>query len=354
MTAQPTNTQLRTEAENESPKPSPFTVKNKVAIVTGAGSGINLCFAALLLSHGCNVLFADLALRPEAQALITQYANPSGSGGAPPRALFLQTDVTNWAQLSNMFSVARDAFGTVDIVCPGAGIYDPHSTNFWHLPGVPGGESTDDPVGGRYATLDINLVHPIRTTQLAIEAFLKEGQGREREGGNQGGGELGHRKQKRVVLVSSIAGQVPNFSTPIYVAAKHGINGFTRSLAALAHPPSTLPRCHPSIRVNAVAPGVIKTPLWTEHPEKLAYVDESKDEWATPEEVAQAMLRCLEDDELDGGTILEVGKGQTRRVEAFNDPGPRGAGHTVSRLEEWRSEVFGWLGGEGWNVGERK
>jgi hypothetical protein len=72
-----------------------------------------------------------------------------------------------------------------------------------------------------------------------------------------------------------------------------------------------------NIRVNGVAPGVIKTPLWTEHPEKMTFLDETKDAWATPEEVAVAMLRCLEEAELGGGKILEVGAKQTRLVEAL-------------------------------------
>jgi hypothetical protein len=72
-----------------------------------------------------------------------------------------------------------------------------------------------------------------------------------------------------------------------------------------------------NIRVNGVAPGVIKTPLWTEHPEKMTFLDETKDAWATPEEVAVAMFRCLEEAELGGGKILEVGAKQTRLVEAL-------------------------------------
>ncbi|KAI8938497.1 hypothetical protein NX059_004387 [Plenodomus lindquistii] len=309
-------------------KRTPFSVKDKVAIVTGAGSGINFSFASLLLSHGCNVLIADLGLRPEAQVLVDQH---TAKNAGKPRAVFLKTDVTRWADLENMFAVALKEFGEVDVVCPGAGVYDPHWTNFWHPPGAPGGVSRDDPTGGRYASLDINLTHPIRTTQLAISAFLaaqKEGE---------------QKKQKRVVLVSSIAGQMPNFNTPLYTAAKHGINGFTRSLAPLD--------ARLSIRVNAVAPGLIKTPLWTDHPEKLTWINEEKDEWATPEEVAEAMLRCLEDEELVGGTVLEVGKQQTRVVGVLNDPGPSGKGHTVSRLGEGDEEVFGWLGGVGWSGG---
>ena len=207
--------------------------------------------------------------------------------------MFLKTDVTDWTQLENMFSTAIEEFGPIDIVCPGAGIYDPHWSNFWHPPGVSGGKSKDAVDGGRYASLDINVTHPIRTTQLAISHFLNSK--------NTG--------PKRVLIISSIAGQNANLNTPIYVAAKHAMNGFIRSLGTLD--------ARLGIRVNGVAPGVIKTPLWTDHPEKMAFLDESKDAWASPEEVAEGMLRCLEDAELGGGKILEIGAGQTRLVEAL-------------------------------------
>lgn len=131
-----------------------------------------------------------------------------------------------------------------------------------------------------------------------------------------------------------------NLHTPIYVAAKHAMNGFIRSLGDLD--------ARIGVRVNGVAPGIIKTPLWTEHPEKLSYLDESKDEWATPEEVAEAMVKCLEDPELGGGTIVEVGAKQTRLVKQLNDPGPSGAGHTVTNIYEKYEEVYGWLGESGW------
>jgi short-subunit dehydrogenase involved in D-alanine esterification of teichoic acids len=133
-----------------------------------------------------------------------------------------------------------------------------------------------------------------------------------------------------------------NLHTPIYVAAKHAMNGFIRSLGDLD--------ARIGVRVNGVAPGLIKTPLWTEHPEKLQFFDENKDEWATPEEVAEAMVRCLEEPELGGGTVLEVGHKQTREVKQLNDPGPSGAGHTVSNISSKYEEVYGWLGENGWGV----
>ncbi|KAF2264230.1 NAD(P)-binding protein [Lojkania enalia] len=303
----------------------PFSVEGKSAIVTGAGSGINFSFASLLLSRGCNVLFADLALRPEAQKVVDEYVAKTVGG---PRAIFLKTDVTDWKQLFHMFEVATKEFGVIDIVCPGAGIYDPYWSNFWHPPGS--AKSKDAPDGGRYASLDINVTHPIRSTQLAISQFLNP----------KNGGKVSITNPKRVIIISSIAGQVSNLATPIYVAAKHAMNGFVRSLGHLD--------TEIGIRVNAVAPGVIKTPLWTEHPEKMTFLDAEKDEWATAEEVAEAMVRCLEDPELGGGTIVEVGAKQTRKVSQLNDPGPSGPGHTVSRLRDNYEEVFRWLAEEGW------
>lgn len=184
----------------------------------------------------------------------------------------------------------------------------------------------------RYASLDINVTHPIRTAQLAIAHFLASDP------------PVKPSNPKRIVIISSIAGQMSNLNTPVYVASKHAMNGFIRSLGPLD--------ARLGIRVNGVAPGVIKTPLWTEHPEKLTFIDESKDEWATPEEVAVAMVRCLEEEDLGGGTILEVGANQTRKVEQVNDPGPSGKGHTVTNIRKNYEEVYAWLGEDGW--GQRK
>ena len=92
---------------------------------------------------------------------------------------------------------------------------------------------------------------------------------------------------KRIVHISSIVAQYPSFGTPLYATSKHALSGFIRSLGQL----DTI-----GIRVNGVAPGVIKTPIWTEHPEKLRLVDEKQDKWVEPSEVAEQMLRCCEDD----------------------------------------------------------
>lgn len=194
--------------------------------------------------------------------------------------------------------------------------------------------------------MDINLTHPIRTTQLAISHFLR----RRKDNPNS---------TKYIVHISSVAGQIPLLTTPIYAATKHAINGLVRSLAKLD--------AELGIRVTAVAPGVIKTPLWTDHPEKLRMVDEKVDEWVTPEEVAQVMLALVQQNEVSevigdtkrvqgkvipvqGGTILEVSK-SVREVNAFNDPGPVGrAGNTVAHAKVVEDEVFNLLSQRGWGT----
>jgi 3-hydroxybutyrate dehydrogenase len=77
------------------------------------------------------------------------------------------------------------------------------------------------------------------------------------------------------------------------------------------------------------------------------------DKWVTPEEVAVAMLDLVEKDEcqagrIEGGCILEVGKDQLRFVNEFNDPGPSGAGHSVSGMGNATDKVLASLREEGW------
>jgi len=132
-------------------------------------------------------------------------------------------------------------------------------------------------------------------------------------------------------MISSIAAQSAFLPAPMYAASKHAISGFTRSLADLE------PKLN--IRVNAVAPGCVKTPLWTQ--DKLTWVDENIDTWVTAQQVAQTMLDLIQVESNVGGTVLEVGFDSVRAVQQLNDPGPQGRGHTISELAGATTNVYG-------------
>jgi len=95
-----------------------------------------------------------------------------------------------------------------------------------------------------------------------------------------------------------------------------------------------------NIRVSAVAPGVVKTPIWAE--DKLKWVDESADTWITGEKIANVMLDLVQKEEYPGGTVLEVGAERLRKVAVLNDPGNGSdKGLTVGNVGKGVEEVFG-------------
>jgi 3-hydroxybutyrate dehydrogenase len=79
----------------------------------------------LLLEEGANVLFADLTLRLESEILVKKYSEGN------PHTLFKRTDVTAWTDLENLFTTANSVLGSIDIVCPGASVYEPPFSDFW-------------------------------------------------------------------------------------------------------------------------------------------------------------------------------------------------------------------------------
>lgn len=245
----------------------------------------------------------------------------------------METDVTSWAALERMFEVALQEFGDYDIVCPGAGVYEPHWSSFWCPPGSE--KSKDARDSGHYKLLDINLTHPIRATQIAMSNWLYPRETTSAKFPTPT--KASPSNPKRIIHIASVASQVPVFRAPLYGASKFGISGFVRSIAGLEQY---------GIRVNAVAPGVVRTPLWLDNKEKLVNVDQTKDAWVTPEEVAHAMLQCVEDPGRGGGVVLEVGASNTREVQVFNDPGPDmrpEGGMFTSNAEAGDNEVYGFL-----------
>ncbi|GJC97264.1 HCO3-transporter family protein [Colletotrichum higginsianum] len=259
-----------------------LSVAGKYAVITGAGSGINLAFAKLLLERGCSVMIGDLALRPGASSLLAQYPHPRQPNR--PSALFQPTNVASWPQLTQLWTKTLESFPQVDIVVPGAGIFEPSWSSFWRPPQTETNLQTKsrdaaDAEPGTYAVLDVNLAHPIRLSQLAIGHWTQQ----KREG--------------CLVHVGSIAGYAAGIGSPLYMASKHGLHGF----------------------------------------------GEGSDLFIDPEEIARGMLELCENPEHGDGTILEVTKGATRVVPLYHAEPPGGKGAVIPRLVDEAEKIWGEL-----------
>lgn len=101
------------------------------------------------------------------------------------------------------------------------------------------------------------------------------------------------------------------------------MSSFTRALAPLHK--------EYGIKVVAIAPCMVMTPLWTNHPDQFKAVDQKQDVILSPEEMAEAMLMLVESGDYEGGSVLEVLKGKTRLVKIDSEV-PNGEGATMSNM----------------------
>lgn len=143
-----------------------------------------------------------------------------------------------------------------------------------------------------------------------------------------------------ILHVSSTGAQKASIITPLYQASKAAISTFVRCMAQL-HDMG-------GIRVIGVAPGVVRSPLFTDHPEVMRYIDPSKDCMLEPEDVGRAMMAVATDLKYPAGTILEVAdiNDNWREVNMLNDPGPRGAASWNSNKNLALADVQGIIDGE--------
>jgi NAD(P)-dependent dehydrogenase (short-subunit alcohol dehydrogenase family) len=221
--------------------PTAYSVKGKVAIVTGAGSGISHALTKILLQQGCSVVMADLSLRPEAKQTLEEASTVSAVNGKPS-AIFQQTDVSDWAQLQTLFDKAVETYGTVNIIVNGAAIYEPPSSTFWHPPGVsPAAKDKVDCSPGVYQTYAVNAMGPIRLAQIALNYWFYHPDAEMNFDGN-------------LVWLSSVCGYVHLMQSPLYFSSKAAINSMVKCLSPL--------RTMFGIRNAAVCPGPVKASFY--------------------------------------------------------------------------------------------
>ncbi len=190
-------------------------LKNKVALVTGASSGIGRAIALVWAREGAKVVVSDIntAAGEETATLVR------AQGGD---ALFVAADVGKPEDGRMLVQQTVARFGRLDVACNNAGI------------GGPSAPVADYPLDGWAQVININLSGVFFGMQHQIAAMLKTGGG-------------------SIVNMSSVLGAVGFAGSSAYAAAKHGVIGLTQT-AALEY------SAH-GIRINAVGPGFIHTPM---------------------------------------------------------------------------------------------
>ncbi|WP_034406205.1 glucose 1-dehydrogenase [Deinococcus sp. RL] len=188
-------------------------LQDKVAVVTGAASGIGLATARLLTREGAKVVAADW----NAERLQTAAEELRAAGGEVTPS---QGDISEQAYAEALIDLAVSTYGRLDVLVNNAGVMD-------HMAGV--GELTDE-VWTR--VLAINLHGPMYTSRRAVRQMLGQGSG-------------------SIINIASTAALSGGAAGAAYTTSKHGLVGLTRSTAWMY--------AQRGLRCNAICPGATKT-----------------------------------------------------------------------------------------------
>lgn len=244
-------------------------VKDKVVIITGGGSGIGKETGLLFAREGAKVVVGDVNEKAGGET-VDAIKNAGGD------ALFVKLDVSNREETKQAVKDTIAKYGRIDVLINNAGIIQDALV-------VKMTESQWDKV------IDINLKGPFNCIQAVAEQMIAQGSG--------------------VILnISSIVALYGNVGQTNYAATKAGLVGMTKTLAKELG--------KKGIRVNAIAPGFIYTPMTATVPEKILDMMKEKTplkRLGTPGDIANALLFLSSDEasfingaviSVDGGLLL--------------------------------------------------
>lgn len=215
-------------------------LKNQIAIVTGASSGIGKSVAKCLAGEGAKVIvnYPFEKSKADAEAVLQSIHDEGGEGQ------IFQCDVSNESEVQSMFQYTIQQFGTVDILVNNAGIQID----------APFEEMTLAEWNG---VLNVNLTGQFLCAREAIREFLRRG--------------IDEQKScaaGKIICMSSVHQVIPWAGHANYATSKGGIDMLMQTLAQEFAPKK--------IRINSICPGAIQTPI-------------NKDAWSTPEALNELM-----------------------------------------------------------------
>ncbi|MCO5111330.1 MAG: SDR family oxidoreductase [Burkholderiaceae bacterium] len=190
-------------------------LKDKVALITGGSSGIGRAVALAWAREGAKVVVSDVD-RGGGEETVGLVRTAGGE------AIFIAADVGKPEECEALVRGAVEKFGRLDIACNNAGI------------GGPQAPTADYPLDGWAQVIGINLSGVFYGMKYQLPTMLKNGGG-------------------AIINMASILGAVGFAGAPAYAAAKHGVVGLTQT-AALEYSAQ-------GVRINAVGPGFIHTPM---------------------------------------------------------------------------------------------
>ncbi|MCC7152098.1 MAG: beta-ketoacyl-ACP reductase [Rubrivivax sp.] len=246
-------------------------LQHKIAIITGAAQGIGLATALKFVQEGATVHLCDM----HAGAIDDAVARCAAAAGAEARAFGHLVDVTRREQVDAMVAKVKAAHGRIDVLVNNAGITQDARLQKMSL------QQFD-------SVIDVNLRGVFHCTQAVVDTMVAQGSG--------------------VILnASSVVGLYGNYGQTNYAASKFGVIGFAKTWSRELGPKG--------IRVNAVAPGFVETPILETIPEKV--LEQLREHvplkrLGRPEEIAN-VYAFLASDEASyiNGTVIEVSGGMS-------------------------------------------